>query len=61
MHMELVCKYKTMKILLTFRFFYYIWFIDSENLFHSYFKRKNDKVLTFNIVHFQNFEISTSL
>ena len=61
MHMELVCKYKTMKILLTFRFFYYIWFIDSENLFHSYFKRKNDKVSTFNIVHFQNFEISTSL
>ena len=59
--MELVCKYKTMKILLTFRFFYYIWFIDSENLFHSYFKRKNDKVSTFNIVHFQNFEISTSL
>ena len=61
MHMELVCKYKTMKILLTFRFFYYIWFVDSENLFHSYFKRKNDKVSTFNIVHFQNFEISTSL
>ena len=59
--MELVCKYKTMKILLTFRFFYYIWFVDSENLFHSYFKRKNDKVSTFNIVHFQNFEISTSL
>ena len=59
--MELVCKYKTMKILLTFRFFYYIWFVDSENLFHSYFKRKNDKVSTFNIVHFQIFEISTSL
>ena len=58
--MELVCKYKTMKILLTFRFFYYIWFIDSENLFHFYFKRKNDKVLTFNIVHFPNFQISAS-
>ena len=26
-------------------------------MFHSYFERKNDKALTFNIVHFPNFEI----
>ena len=26
-------------------------------MFHSYFERKNDKVFTFNIVHFPNFEI----
>ena len=49
-----------MKILLVFRFFHYIWFIDSENLFHSYFDRKYDKVLTFNIAHFSNFEVSAS-
>ena len=30
-------------------------------MFHSYFERKNDKVLTFNIVHFPNFEISGAL
>ena len=30
-------------------------------MFHSYFERKNDKVLTFNTVHFPNFEISASL
>ena len=30
-------------------------------MFHSYFERKNDKVLTFNIVHFPNFETSMSL
>ena len=30
-------------------------------MFHSYFERKNDKVLIFNIVHFPNFEISASL
>ena len=30
-------------------------------MFGSYFKRKNDKVLAFNIVHFPNFEISASL
>ena len=29
-------------------------------MFHFYFERKNDKVLTFNIVHFPNFEISAS-
>ena len=50
-----------MKILLRFKFFHYIRFIDSENLFHLYFDRKYDKVLTFNIVHFPNFEISASL
>ena len=30
-------------------------------MFHSYFERKNDKVLIFNIVHVANFEISASL
>ena len=30
-------------------------------MFHSYFERIYDKVLTFNIVHFPNFEISASL
>ena len=30
-------------------------------MFHSYFKRKNDKVLTFSIVHFPNFEIPKHL
>ena len=30
-------------------------------MFHSYFERKYEKVLTFNIVHFSNFEISASL
>ena len=44
-----------------FRYFHYIWFIDGENLFHSYFEKKNDKVLTFNIVYFPNCEISASL
>ena len=50
-----------MKILLIFRLFHYIGFIDSEHLFHSCFERKSDKVLTFNIVHFPNFEISAPL
>ena len=36
-------------------------YVDSEKfMFHSYFERKNDKVLIFN-VHFSNFEISVSL
>ena len=56
-----------MKILSIFRFFHFIWSTDCENLFYSYFEnlfysyfeRTNDKVLTFNIVHFLNFEIST--
>ena len=30
-------------------------------MFHSYFERKYDKVLTFNIVHFPNLELSASL
>ena len=30
-------------------------------MFHSYFERKSDEVLTFDIVHFLNFEISASL
>ena len=51
-----------MKILLIFRFFDYILFIDSENLcFILILKEENDKVLTFNIVHFPNFELSASL
>ena len=29
-------------------------------MFHYHFERKNDKVLTFNIVHFPNFEITVS-
>ena len=29
-------------------------------MLHSYFERKNDKVLTFNIVDFLNFDISAS-
>ena len=53
---------KTVKILLMFRFFHYIWFIDSENLcFILFLKGKMRKVLTFNIVHFPNFETSASL
>ena len=47
-----------MKILLAFRFFYYIWFIDSKNLCSILILKNNDKVLIFNIVHFANFEIS---
>ena len=30
-------------------------------IYASYFERKYDKVLTFNIVHFPNFEITASL
>ena len=30
-------------------------------MFHSYFERKNEKVLTFDITQFPNFEISASL
>ena len=54
-----------MKILFMFRLlvllliFHYIWFI--VFLFHSYFERKIDKILALDIVHFPNFEISTSL
>ena len=60
--MDLVCKKdKRKKILLIFRFFHYTWFIGSENLFHFYFESKNDKVLTFNIIHLSNFEIGASL
>ena len=61
MHVDLVCNNKTMKIFLIFRFFHYIWFIDSENLcFILILKEKNDKVLTLNVVHFPNFGISAS-
>ena len=30
-------------------------------MFHSYFERKNEKVLAFNIAHFPNLEINASL
>ena len=55
-----------MKILLIFRFYNYIWCENSENvcfiLIHSYFeKKRKEKVLTINIVHFPIFEISASL
>ena len=54
-----------MKILFMFRLslllliFHYICFI--VFLFHSYFERKIDKILTLDIVHFPNFEINASL
>ena len=45
-----------------FGFFHYIWFNAIENLcFILVLNKNNDKVLTFNIDHFPNFEISTSL
>ena len=60
MHMELECKQQNNENNLDF--FKYIWFFDSENLcFIFIFKRKNDKVLISNIVHFPNFEINASL
>ena len=50
-----------MKILLIFRFFDYILFIDSENLcFILILKEENDKDIKY-IVHFLNFEMSVSL
>ena len=36
---------------------YWLW----KFTFHSYFERKNNKVLTFNMVHFPNFKISATL
>ena len=51
-----------MKILLIFSFVNTFRFTDSESLVeNSYFERKNDKVLAFNIAQFPNFEISASL
>ena len=44
-----------------FRFFHYIGLLIVKIYVHSYFERKYDKVLTFNIAHFPNFEISASL
>ena len=52
--MELVCKYKTMKIFLIFRFFHCIWFIDSENLSFILNMKKNDRALTFSTSHSHN-------
>ena len=49
-------------MLLIFRFFHYIWFINGENLcFILILKEKIDNFLAFNIVHIPNFEISASL
>ena len=59
--MELVSKNKSMKILLIFRFFHCTWFIDNEILGFILVLRKNGKVLTFDIVHSLNIEISASL
>ena len=44
-----------------FRFFHYIGLLIVKIYVHSYFERKYDKVLTFNIAYFPNFEISASL
>ena len=57
MHIEIYANNKTMKVLFIFRFFHYIWFIDSENLCFILISKET----TFNIVHFPNFEISASL
>ena len=40
---------------------FFILFALLKIIFHSSFERKNHKVLTFNIVHFHNFEITSSL
>ena len=51
-----------MKILLILKIFsLYLVYWSWTFMLHSYFKRKYDKVLTFNIVHFPNFEISAFL
>ena len=52
---------KTMKILSIFRFFHYVWFIDSENVCFILILKEKMTVFTFNIVHFPNVEISASL
>ena len=52
---------KPLKILLICKFFHCNWIIDSENLCSYLFRKKNDKALTFNIVHFPIFEISASI
>ena len=41
-------------------FFFIFGLLIVKFVFHSYFERKNDRLLTFNIVHFPNFEISAS-
>ena len=48
-----------MKILLilTLDFFIIFGLLIVKFMFHSYFERKNDNLLAFNIVHFPNFEI----
>ena len=40
---------------------FFILFALLKIIFHSSFERKNHKVLTFNIDHFHNFEITSSL
>ena len=60
--MELVCKLKTMKILLIFRFFHYIWFIDQENLyFILILKDKMARFLHLILLISLNLETSASL
>ena len=64
MHMDLVCKQQNNENIVDIQIFNYIQFIDSEKLKKNLKKietRKNDKFLTFNIVHFPDFEISASL
>ena len=42
-------------------FFILFGFLIQKFMFYSYFERKNYKALTFDNVHFANFEISASL
>ena len=62
--MDLICNQKKKKKKKQWK---YCWYLDIfiifallkwTFMFHSYFERKNDKVLPLNIVHFPNFEIS---
>ena len=51
--MDLVCKQQKNEDLVDISIFFFdIWFTDRKKV------RKNDKVFTFNAVHFPNFEIS---
>ena len=53
------CENNKTKILLIFRFFHYVWFDSENSSFILILKEKMKKALTFNIVHFTNFEISS--
>ena len=52
---------KTMKKLLIFRFFHYIWFNYSENLCFIFILKEKIKVFAFNIVHIPYFEVCDCL